>query len=264
MENKTSELRNKLTELKSLSKMNLESIPAASRPGWESRARNAASQIEDTENSLVQEILSKSITIVIESGVSQAKDVIDTLSSSEEEGTVIGLDYMFLEKTLVERLFSQVKNGTYPFNGPAISQLNVLLSDVGSELGVLEMPIVENVGNLYGTLTNKDEAILRVRQMIEKVMDNDFKNLVLKKRLTVLAKSRLNLDRLAVVLYNVPREYLNSSNVLNVKTAVVALDSSAGDVVVATGGMTGKDLVKDIVSKISGKKKKQVATQTEQ
>lgn len=264
MENKVSELRGKLAELKALSKMDLAEIPVQTRPGWEARVRNATAQIDSLEDELAQEILAKSVTIVLENGVSQTDDIIKTLKSVEVEGTVIDMDYMQMETSLVNVLFSQVKNGTFPFNGSTVSQLNILLSEIADDIGVIEMPVVNGSGGFYGTLNSKEEAIDRVQKMIESVMDNDFKNIVLKRRIFQTAKTRLNLDRVAVVLYNVPKEYLNSSNLLNTKTAVVSTDETVGDVVLATEDMSPEALLKAVVEKISGKKRKKVATQNEQ
>jgi hypothetical protein len=253
------ELRNKLSELTVLSQTDLDKIPAGSRPGWESKKRNASDQIETLENDLTQEILKRSITLVVEDKVTVSDGIIKYLESVETQGSILSLDYMMLETRLLNELFVQVKNNTFPFNGPIASQLNILLSEIGDELGVLSMPIVEIPATSRSTLKTRTEALHKIRDLLYNTYQENLKALYLRKVLMSEGRKRLKHSRLAIIVYNVPENNLSEANVLSTKSTTIAATDTIPGAIFASAQSTAEELVKLAIKKMSNKSKKTIA-----
>jgi hypothetical protein len=219
-------LRSQLSDIRKAAGMDLQTIPASSRPGWESKKRNASGQLRTAEDNLAQEIFKNSVVVAMESELQNAEATVKMIQDAEGGNYVIELDFMELENFIIKKLFSDVKGNNYSFSGSTSSRINVILSEVSIEIGALHMPPVNMPANLFGTLHSVMEARSRVALALTQTFGDDLKNYYLRKRLMDEGRKRLDHDRFAILIANTPFDQLHVAQSLITSKTVALADAS--------------------------------------
>lgn len=199
-----------ITELKkeyiknlNLSKIELGNLDVRTKFTQEGLVNAAKQKLQTLRPQLMSLILNESITAYIESGVDLSAQLTELLADVENDN-VTTLDFMGLEKVLMETVYPQKQIKGYAFNSSAVSRLNNALLDIRTVIGASFIPPVTVGATDYKVLSGAEEALEHLNALLLKSYGNQLKSYYLAKQMNdftdrVMAKN----DRMAFFIQNV-------------------------------------------------------------
>lgn len=199
-----------ITELKkeyiknlNLSRIELGTLDVRTKYTQEGLVNAAKQKLQTLRPQLMGLILNESITAYISSDVDLSTQLTELMADPENDN-VTTLDFMDLEKTLLNTVYPQKQIKGYAFNSSAVSRLNNALVDVRTTIGAEFIPPITVNGTDYKVLTGAEDALEHLRNLLLKNYGNDLKSFYLAKQMnTFTDKAMTKNDRMAFFVTNV-------------------------------------------------------------
>lgn len=194
------QLRQKHTETKFAAEIELQQIPQSTRPGWEAKKRRAAEELPAVSLQLADAILANSVAMLLASDMPNQGQFIEYLKSQEPSAILI--DNNALAEFFFDNIFKENRTDSYSFGSETAAKINNLLYDVGIQLQLVAIDVIMIPGTLAGTVKGRKAAVDRLRQIFTAAYGDSLEFAYLQAQIRQLILSKLNFDRMAVVITN--------------------------------------------------------------
>lgn len=196
------ELRKRVNDLRAIANVNVDAITSSTVQYSAQGAKNSAKQkLEVLEPQIVEAILKNSRILSVTNNV--AKD----LSSLSEMKDVVTLDYLALDKQLINEIFKKSKR-EFSFTMNTQTQINNLLQDLfAKKVNVATMDSVAISATMCGKAADETAAVKKMDEWLTESYGSDLKRILLRHEMFEATKDRINFDKLNFLILNVPSDF---------------------------------------------------------
>jgi hypothetical protein len=172
-----------------LSKIELGAITdKAVRISAEGTVNAAKRKLADTRSRLMRAIMNGSTTVF----VSVEQSVSGLISEiSEKNVNVAEVDFLSLEKTVMDIVFNQARARGFSFNSTAVTRINNAIFELREVIGASFIAPVSLRANQYRTCQNEEEALAYMQKILQSTFSNELKTLFLSKQMNTHIERRL-------------------------------------------------------------------------
>jgi hypothetical protein len=249
---KIAKLREKFAQVKLASEIDLQQIPASTRPGWESRKRQATEEMPKISLELATAVIENSVAMLLSSDVPNQSAFIEFVSSQEPNTIVV--DKNGLSEFFFANVFRENRGDAYSFNSEAAAKINNLLYDVGIQLGLVSIDMVMIPATLSGTVRGKEAAVKRFNDIFTNTYGSSFHLAYLLAQIKQLALSKLNTDRFAILVTNSDEETAAALSPTISRLVTVSSENGSGKAKISDD-MDPAAALKTVIGKLPKKSK---------
>lgn len=169
------------------------------------RQNRAKQDLLVLKGQIAQSALANS-TIVLQDRVLGLAGVDEALTHAGSDPSFMMLDFLQPERHILSEMYPKGQK-SFSINGQSIGRLNSLLLEVKAKIGARHMPTVTANAKYYRVYDTVDGAVLALEKILEDTYSTELKPLLFKAIIQDKLVNNLSVDKLTVVIYNVPSNF---------------------------------------------------------
>jgi len=246
------QLKKEVRELKAIAATDLDTITDPRIRYNAQGAKNSAQQrLDSLVPKLIDSLLSNSRTLIL------VDDLPKKLEGLGEAEGSISVDFMSLEKELVDKIFADKSNKTYAFNSYTQDKINILLHELFvKKVNARDMTAMMLKGDTFETVSTREAAIQKMHKWITAAYGDELKTILMRYEVFESAKKQADLDSLTIIVSNVPTDSVNTLLSITRQSVILSATGEEPNSIKVTEDMTDEDLLGKLKKAFGNKRRK--------
>jgi len=245
------ELKNEIKQLKAIAAIDLETITDSRIQYNAQGAKNQAMQkLDKLLPQMVDLLLANSKTLVLVDSLPKKLEGIE-----EADGAIV-LDFLALEKELVNRIFPDYMKA-FAFNAHTQDKVNILLFDLFvRKVNVTTMNTMILRADNFEEVSSREAAVKKMHKWLTAAYGDELKTILMRFETIEAAKQKADSDSLTVIVENVPSESVNSLLSLTKQSVILSGTGEEPNSIEVTAETTNEELLGKLKKVFGNKRRK--------